>query len=451
MPRTQTRCPQCGQPVIADIEQIFDVNTDPQAKNRLLSGAFNIINCAQCGFQGMASMPVIYHDPDKELLLKYFPPELNMSIDEQERQIGPLINQVVNKLPQEKRKGYLLQPQTMLTFQSMLERILEADGITKEMIERQQNQLKLIQRLASSDQETRKDIFKKEADLFDEAFFSLVTRLAETSMAQRDQESARVFTEIQKQMLDETAIGKMIKEQSLEAQEAVKSLQEAGKKEGGLTREALLELILSAPNETRLVTLMNMAYSGMDYTFFQLLSERIEKASGEKKDQLMALRERLLNFTQEIEKEIQAQMKQARNFLENLVKEPNVEEATTKNLNQINEFFIEVLATELQEARKNGNLERSAKLQQINSIIEKASAPPAEIALIEEMLALDTDTDIQAFIESHTNDITPEFTQILNNVLIQSEQQNPQVAEKLRQINRAVLRYTMKANLQNIG
>jgi hypothetical protein len=34
MAKTQTSCPRCRQPVITDIEQLFDLNTDPTAKQK---------------------------------------------------------------------------------------------------------------------------------------------------------------------------------------------------------------------------------------------------------------------------------------------------------------------------------------------------------------------------------------------------------------------------------
>lgn len=110
MPQTQIKCPQCGQPIMAEIDQIFDAGADPQAKGRILSGAFNVARCPHCNFQGPVSTPFIYHDPVKELLLTYFPAEMNVPRDEQERAIGSLINQVMANLPQEQRKGYLLNP-----------------------------------------------------------------------------------------------------------------------------------------------------------------------------------------------------------------------------------------------------------------------------------------------------------------------------------------------------
>src|SRR5450756_55527 len=139
----------------------------------------------------MMSTPMVYHDPSKELLLTYFPPEMGLPVNEQERLIGPMINQVVNKLSMEKRKGYLFRPQTMLTLQTMIEKVLEADGITKEMLDGQQKRLSLLQRLLSTPQAAdRSAIIQQEEVLVDEALFSILSRLAESAMAQGDQQLA---------------------------------------------------------------------------------------------------------------------------------------------------------------------------------------------------------------------------------------------------------------------
>ena len=144
MPKTQISCPRCRTPITADIQQLFDMNTDPQAKQKLLSGSANVIHCPACGYEGLYPTPIVYHDPDKELLLTSFPPELGLPVNEQERMIGPQINKIVNDLPSEKRKAYLFQAKSMLTFQTLMETILSADGVTKEMLDQQQQKLQLI-------------------------------------------------------------------------------------------------------------------------------------------------------------------------------------------------------------------------------------------------------------------------------------------------------------------
>ena len=125
MAKIQTTCPRCRQPILAEVQQLFDLQVDPTAKQRLLSHSTNMARCAACGYDGLVSTPIVFHDPEKELLLTFFPPELGLPINEQEKQIGPLINQVVNGLPTEKRKGYLFQPQTMFTYQTLIDKVLD--------------------------------------------------------------------------------------------------------------------------------------------------------------------------------------------------------------------------------------------------------------------------------------------------------------------------------------
>ncbi|MFC2064372.1 CpXC domain-containing protein, partial [Chloroflexota bacterium] len=173
MPKSQVKCPRCQQPAIVDVEQVFDVTTEPQAKQHLLSGTANFVNCQACGYSGMLATPILYHDNEKELLLTFFPPELNTPLNEQEKIIGPMINQIVNNLPSEKRKAYLFSPKSFLTFQSMIETILGADGITPEMIKAQQSKANLIEKLISaSSDDLLKSMIKDEPSLFDTEFFA---------------------------------------------------------------------------------------------------------------------------------------------------------------------------------------------------------------------------------------------------------------------------------------
>ena len=173
MPQTQVPCPRCGRPITANVEQLFDVTQDPQAKQRLLSGVSNMVRCPHCGYQGRLATPIVYHDNEKELLLTYFPPELNMPLNEQERLIGPLIKQVTDRLPPEKRKAYLLKPMPHLTYESLIQTILSKDGITPEMLKEQQDRVQLIERLLqASAKDVRTEIIKQNQNLFDEQFFA---------------------------------------------------------------------------------------------------------------------------------------------------------------------------------------------------------------------------------------------------------------------------------------
>src|SRR5919109_5278052 len=237
MPQTQIACPRCRQMITANIEQLFDVTQDPQAKQRLLAGVSNMARCPHCGYQGRLATPIVYHDTDKELLLTYFPPELGVPLNEQEKIIGPLIKQVMDRLPPEKRKAYLLNPTPHLTYESLIQTILSKDGITPEMLKEQQERVSLIERLLQvTSNDVRSELIKQNINLFDEQFFGLFSRLAQSAAAGGQEPVAKAMVELQKQLLEETEFGRSLKESVGELEAATKALQEVGQE---LTREKL--------------------------------------------------------------------------------------------------------------------------------------------------------------------------------------------------------------------
>jgi len=449
MPQTRTNCPRCKTPILVDVEQLFDLNIDPEAKKKLLSGSFNVIACKNCGYQGMMTTPMVYHDPSKELLLTYFPPEMGLPVNEQERLIGPMINQVVNKLSMEKRKGYLFRPQTMLTLQTMIEKVLEADGITKEMLDGQQKRLSLLQRLLSTPQAgDRSAIIQQEEVLVDEALFSILSRLAESAMAQGDQQLAHSLAAVQQELLSQTKLGQELQSQSLEAEAAIKSLQQASEK--GLTREILLDLLIEASSETRFNTLVSLARSGLDYNFFQILTERITAAPEEQKQKLVEMREKLLKLTSEIDKVIQKQQGETRQLLERILAAADVRQAAMDSIESINDMFIETLQNELQVARQKTDLDRISKLQKVVAVVEEASAPPPELELIDKLISAPDEAARHQLLQENAALVTQEFIDLLNNMMVQSETK-PQLQEAKEQIQQAfssALRFTMQANLK---
>lgn len=446
MPKTRINCPNCRQPIMADIDQLFDVGQDPTAKQKILSGAFNLASCPNCGFKGMIATPLVYHDPNKDLLLTYFPPELGLPINEQERIIGPLITRATNSLPQEKRKAYLLQPQSMLTMQTMVERILAADGITKEMIQAQQDRMNLLQRLINASDETIAEITAKEDALFDSDFFNLLNRLIEASAVNGDQESAKRLGDLQKKLLARTTFGEQIQEQSKDVEAAIQALQSAGK---SLTREKLLEMIIKAPNETQLSVLASLARPGMDYEFFRLLSDRIDRARADGRDRLIKLRDQLLEMTTAIDKQMEERLLQARKNLTTIVQAKDIKETMTQNLSLVDEFFVQTFNEEMEAARKAGDLEKISKLKQVEEVVDKASAPPPEVALIQELLeAAASDDELNKKLGEHKSDITPEFMDILSNLLVRTESgEDAELKARMNKVFSSALRITMSANL----
>ncbi|GAB4404855.1 MAG: CpXC domain-containing protein [Anaerolineales bacterium] len=445
MPKTRVNCPNCRQPVLAEIEQIFDAGLNPQTKQMLLSGMFNVIQCQACGYQGVAATPLVYHDPEKQLLLTFVPAELGLPRKEQERVIGALINQVVNSLPQEKRKGYLLNPQAVLTLQGLLERILEGDGITREMIDAQQKRVRLIEKLIGADNDVLDILIQQDAKLIDEQFFALLTRLGESAMQMGDRNGAEQIVALQEKLLQKTDFGRQLRAQTEEFEAALQDLRAEGNR---LTRERLLDLLVTAPSAARAEGYIRLARPGMDYTFFELLSARIDAANGAEKERLLKLRERALEITREIDAQMANRREVALKNIETLLQVPNLEEVLTQNAQAIDDFFIEVLETELRLARQKGNLDRSAKLNRVIEAIQQMSQPPEELVFIQDLLDAPDDAAALQILQAQPEKLTDEMLEFLSNLMAQAPERDPKMYARLEAIYGTALRLNMQAKMQ---
>ncbi len=430
MPQTQHNCPNCRQPVVADVQQLFDLAQDSQAKAKLLSGQVNVASCPHCNYHGDLAIPIVYHDPEKELLFTFFPPEMGLPMEEQEKILGPLITKVFDNLPQEQRKGYLLSPQSTFTFKSLLENILEADGITREMLDAQEARMNLIQQLLTMSEETCIGTIKKEETIIDDDFFSLFARLLETAAYSGDEITGKKMKGLQELLLTNSATGKRVRDESEEIQKAREKLEKLGDQ---LTRKKLLDLILSASNENVLRAFVQMMRPGMDYEFFQLLSSRIDKSDGEQMKSLTTLREKLLTFTQDLDAIINERMNQARENVNSLTKVEDVKAMIMQNLGAIDQYFIHSLTDELNLARKANDLERSAKLQEVMVVIEELSSNPPEYAILDELLVLAEDEEsLDKMLRGITKEELKNLIEVVTNLVGQVKTDDDQPAEDVK-------------------
>jgi hypothetical protein len=451
MPQTQIACPRCRQMIAANVEQLFDVTQDPQAKQRLLGGVSNMARCPHCGYQGRLATPIVYHDNAKELLLTFFPPELGLPLNEQEKIIGPLIKQIMDKLPAEKRKGYLLNPIPNLTYESMVQLILNKDGITPEMLKEQQERVAIVERLLqASTPDVRSEIIKQNINLFDEQFFALFSRLAQSAAQSGQEPVARAMVDLQKQLLEETEFGRGLKESVGELEAASKELQALGQ---GLTREKLLEVVIASPNDARLRAYVSLVRSGMDYQFFQLLTDKIDKASGEEKAKLESIRDKVLGFTNEIDKQIEARYKQAQEFVESLLAQDDVVQAVQQNLDGFTQDAVDIVNQMLRQASEKSDYTRMGKLQKMVEVLRQASTPP-EVEFIEHLLDAPDEASLDQMLTDNESMINDQFMEALIGLVAQvdqaADQGNPEakaLSEKLSKVYKSALKLSMKKNM----
>ncbi len=437
--------------IAANVEQLFDVTQDPQAKQRLLGGVSNMARCPHCGFQGRLATPIVYHDNDKELLLTFFPPELNVPLNEQEKIIGPLIKKITDSLPAEKRKGYLLNPSPNLTYESMIKVILGKDGVTPEMLKAQQDRVGIVERLIqASSADVRSEIIKQNSALFDEQFFALFSRLAQGAMQSGQDTIGKQLADVQRQLLDETEFGRGLRESVGELETAQKSLQDAGQ---SLTREKLLDFVLESPNDARLRGYVTLARQGMDYQFFQLLTEKIDKASGDEKTRLESIREKLLEYTNEMDKQIEARYKQAQEFVESLLAQDDIVKAVRDNLDGFTQDSVDLVNQMLRQASEKNDYTRMGKLQKMVEVLREVSTPP-EVALVEQLLDAPDDAAVENMLEANKAMVNDQFMQALIGLVGQvdqaAEQGNPEakaLSEKINAIYKSALKFSMKQNM----
>ncbi|MBQ4514316.1 MAG: hypothetical protein II969_15080 [Anaerolineaceae bacterium] len=438
MAQTTTPCPRCGGQMIADVQQIFDVSVDPMDKERLLRGAANIAICPSCGYQSQIAMPIVYHDPEKELLLTYFPPELNMTVPEQQKIIGPMITKVVNSLPPEKKKGYLFQPRTMLTYDTLFETILEADGITKEMLNEQKYKGELIRRLLQTSPESLVEVIHQEESHIDQSFFLMLNNTLDAAVQMRDKASFETLKNLQEVLFRETAYGRELKVKADFTQKAISDLQALGE---NLNRDSLLELVLNSPDEIYLQTLTGLARNGMDYEFFSKLSSRINAAEGEEKEKFTTIRTQLLDLTQRIDKALAEEKEARRNLLEEILKQDDMEAAVYQAVRAIDQEFTEVVNEELAAARKSGDFMRSGKLQQLLDLIQKLYTAPDEIQKLETMLSAETEDALKALIEENPDLASEEMKKLVADLMEEGKAQNsltPEITDKLTMIQKVL-------------
>jgi hypothetical protein len=439
---TQIRCPNCSNPIQAEIVQLVDIRQDPGAKARLLSGSLNVVSCAVCGYQGQVATPLVYHDPEKELLLTYVPVEMGMPKDEQERIIGRLITQATQGLEAEDRKGYLFQPQAVLTMQGLIERILEGDGITQEEIEAQREKLRLFEEmLRTSEEELEKFAQEHDAEL-DATFFQLATLSLQATQDENAQQAANQRIEA---LLPMTSFGKDLVQREAEFRAAAESIQQAGE---SITHETLLQLFIDAPNEDRVNALVQLTRPALDYVFFQQLTEKIDSSEGTDKENLSNLRQQILDLTQEIDRLQEARAQEAASLLKVLVEAEDLDNAIQQALPLVDELFLSILQANIKAAQERKDQDAEARLTDIDRRLREIirDSLPAGLQLAQRALEIEDIAEVESFLEESQNAIDQDMLGALMSTAQRLESSgNQEGAEKIREIYRIAIRVSMRA------
>jgi len=389
------------------VEQVLDVRADPSAKVRMLNGLVNATICPHCGMRGALNLPFLYHDPDKELALVYMPMGAGRDDLERQQAIGQFTQAVLESLPPEERKAYLLQPQVFLTLENLSDKILEADGVTPEMIEEQKTKAELLQRMldATSD-EALEAMIKENDDAIDVAFFRLLAMNVELAQSAGQAASTQRILGLRNKLLESSSEGQVIKARG-EMLEALRAEP---------TREKLLELLVQTHDERARKILITFGRTLLDYSFFQSLTSRIDSASGkDEQERLSALRREILAIRDRLDEEARALYEERAALLRDLLLSDDPERLARQRFLELDQAFFNVLTANLEEAQAAGDAESVKALQAIWGLVlllAEETLPP-ELQLLNRLMAVEEDAEIERLLQENRDLVTEQLVPLL--------------------------------------
>ncbi len=350
--------------------QVVDVGRDPALKPALLSGRLTNLTA-----------PFLYHDPDKQIAFVLMPMELGMTDMEQQRIIGQMTQSVMRSLPQDAPRAYLLQPRTFFTFQSLVEAILEKDGITPDMIKEQQAKADLLRDLmrSTSEEELRSKVRANDAQI-DSLMFELLSASVEANLEAGREQAAQQLAGLQQVLIEETTYGKKIGARLATLQAFQKSP----------TRDTLIEQLIAAPDSETRESLVAIGRQLIDYLFFQTLTGRIDKASGEEKDHLIALRKEIQDIRDRLDAASRAVMQRKAELINKILGSDKPLEVARENATEIDEMFMSLLQANLEQAQQRNDQELSRALSAVYQIALQimAERQPPEVQIINALMSM---------------------------------------------------------------
>ncbi len=427
----QLTCPNCRTPIRAPIVTLIDVGSQPEMKSYLLSGQLNMIVCPNCSNVSMLAAPLIYHDNAKQLFLVYFPQQLNARPDEQERFIGEATSALMRALPADAPKGYLLSPKRFLTMNTLVETVLEADGISKEMIAAQRKRVDLIGQFAEAfeqgGEEQLRPLAEENRTELDYEFFATMTAYVQAELAADREESATMLLNLRN---------------TLAALVGFEGLDGTTNEEADISLEDALERLTQAEDADLEQTIAELR-DVIDYEFFELLTTQIEAAEAQGNADLAASltarRAAIIETTERLDAQAQAMFEQSAALMQDAMTADDSAAVLRERREDINEAFLLLLESQQMAAERAGHPQIAERLGALRDtalqVLEEALSP--EDRLINQLLQAEEAADATRLLRTNMAMITSAFVKRLNELAADAETQGRKpVGERLRQLAR---------------
>jgi hypothetical protein len=417
----QVACPSCQTPIRVGVINFIDANEQPQLKSILVGGRLNSAQCTACGAPISLAAPLVYHDATKQFCFVHIPQQLMASAKgaEVERFVGSITGMLMQSLPAELPKGYLLSPRKFLTMQTLIEAVLEGDGITKEMMATQRKRIEIISQLLEgmsiSDAALLDALQANQADIDDE-FKSTLAAFVDASAMSGDQEGMAQLAALQ-----------------------AKVTQFIGG-DATIAYELLIEQLRTAPDDDAVRVLMQTNQETIDYTFFDIFNAKILAAQDAEDENtattLSSLRARILALYEEIQANLEAAYTRAGQILDAVFASEDMTATLTAHLSELDEVFDILLDGQRTMAERAGDDAAVARLTEIIALTAqvKDAALTPDARAVRALLDSDNPTRyIRENIASITGGVVKQLNEISEEYTLKGKTED---ADRVRRIAR---------------
>lgn len=388
------QCPQCGNTVSVALQPIIDVGANPTQREQFFRGQLNVVACPRCGFEGPLATPLVYHDPARQLLLAYVPNELGMTLAQEEKEIGRLTNLVLDNTPAEQRKGYLLNPTRVMTLDGLAEKVLEAEGISADEVRKQTAKIQVVTQMAQAVGNTAKlaALIEEHKETIDYNFLLLITMTIQQAAEMHDEATVERYG-----TLRET----IVKQLDLTADEVP-----------SLGVEQNMDEVIDALLATPAMQLQGVVATNrplLDYNFFMHLTQRAEGSSLDEKERLFALRQKLVELTDEMDRLAKEAMERAAHHLNDLLQADDIDAKIHELYYELDEAFLVVLSANVEQAKAQGREDIVEMLTRIYSHVVTAMEARLrpELRTVNQLLRMESSEERRALLREELRIYNP--------------------------------------------
>ncbi|MBC7222837.1 MAG: hypothetical protein H5T59_00930 [Anaerolineae bacterium] len=414
-------CPACGQNYTTRVYPVVDVTETPELKDLLLRGTLNVGICPNCGARAEIATPFLYVDREKELALVLMPQEMGLDNTRQQAIIGDLTNQVLGALPPEQRKAYLLQPRMFFTLKSLMEAVLQADGVTPEMVEAMQAKGAFLNQLLSmaDDATSLQSLVKQRDGEVDEQLFAMASDVLQQSAQSGQMALAARAARVREALVTHSTWG----------QKALAEAEQAQREDLERAQAELLEEVLKSADakDEELKVLLAAGRPLIDYGFYQRFAERIEAAEqagkADEAKHLEHLRDRVLRLTEELDREMEQVLRQAGQLLRTLFSAEDMVAAVQEHADELDPLLLQLIEFNVEGAMAEGRRDVAQRLLALRDLVADAlterAAPP--VRLLKRLLDTETEEARRALLEENRDVLNYDFLLLVDSLLNDAE------------------------------